>query len=195
MLSWIAKKILKLLGWTIYGELPKLKKYVAIAAPHTSNWDFLMFMLLKFSLQMKANFVAKHTLFVGPFGWFLNKVGGRALNREKTENTVDAIADLFDKHEEFIFAIAPEGTRSYKKYWKSGFYFIAVKAQVPIQLCFLDSEKKQLGFGPLLEPSGDLEKDHQKLIDFYQDKKGIKPELFSDIAFQTSGFKTKENNH
>ena len=185
MLAWISGKILKWRGWTIKGKQPELKKYVIIAAPHTSNWDFFIFLTLKWALKLRVNFIGKHTLFVGPIGWFLRKIGGRPVNRTQSKNLVDAIVDLFNTSDEFIFALAPEGTRSYKDHWKSGFYYIALKANVPIQICFLDTSNKHIGFGPLLEPSGDLQSDQKVLEEFYKNIKGIKPELFSKITFTT----------
>ncbi|TQV77596.1 acyltransferase [Aliikangiella marina] len=179
----MCSKILKWRGWTVIGEQPNLKKYVIIAAPHTSNWDFFIFLTLKWSLKLQVNFIGKHTIFVGPVGWFLRKIGGRPVNRNSSKNLVDAIVEIFETSDEFIFALAPEGTRSYKDHWKSGFYYIAVKAKVPIQLAFLDAEKKHIGFGPLIQPCGDLDEDAKKLEEFYKDIKGFKPELFSKIKF------------
>ena len=184
MLSWICKKLLLMRGWQTVGQLPKLKKYVVIVAPHTSNWDFFIFLTLKFSLRLKINFIGKHTIFVWPIDWILRRLGGRPVDRNKTNNMVDAIVELFNESDQFIFALSPEGTRSYKDHWKSGFYHIAVNAGVPIQLCFLDKATKTIGFGPLLNPSGNLERDSKIIESFYQDKKGINPELFSSIKFK-----------
>ena len=155
-------------------------------APHTSNWDFFIFLALKFSLKIKVNFVGKHTIFIWPFNWILRRLGGRPVDRSKNNNMVDAIVALFNQSEEFIFALSPEGTRSYKDHWKSGFYHIAVNAKVPIQLCFLDASTKTIGFGPLLEPTGNLEKDAELIKSFYENKKGINPELGSRINFKKS---------
>lgn len=185
MLSWICSKILAIRGWTIVGQLPDLKKYVIIVAPHTSNWDFFIFLALKFSLRTQVNFVGKHTIFVWPVNGILRKLGGRPVDRSKSHNMVDAIADMIKQNDEFIFALSPEGTRSFKDHWKSGFYYIALKAEVPIQLCFIDMTDKTIGFGPLITPCGDIEKDQQVIKEFYQDKKGINPELMSRIEFKT----------
>lgn len=183
MLAWLSTKLLHWRGWTIVGEPPKLRKFVVIVAPHTSNWDFFIFLALKFSLKLKVNFVGKHTIFVWPFDWILRRLGGRPVDRSKSQNIVNAIVELFNENDEFIFALSPEGTRSYKDHWKSGFYYIAVKAKVPIQTCFLDTTNRTLGFGPLIEPSGDLQQDQDLLRSIYQDKRGINPSLFSDITF------------
>ena len=184
MLSWVSTKILNLFGWQIIGRPPEIKKYVVIVAPHTSNWDFFIFLLLKFSYKLKLNFIGKHTIFIGPIGWVLRKIGGLPVIRSQNHNIVDSIVDAFNENENMIFALSPEGTRSYKDHWKSGFYHIAVNAKVPLQTGFLDKKTKTLGFGPLLELTGDKNIDLKKLQNIYGDKQGIKPELFSKIFFK-----------
>ena len=184
MVAWLSRTLLKARGWKVVGQLPDLKKYVIVVAPHTSNWDFFIFLALKFSLEAKVNFVGKHTIFVWPFNWILRRLGGRPVDRSKSHNVVDGIVDLFKQSDDFIFALSPEGTRSYTEYWKSGFYYIALKAGVPIQTCFLDTTTRTLGFGPLITPSGDLDKDTALLQEYYGDKKGINPQQASRIAFQ-----------
>lgn len=184
MFAWLSRKVLNIFGWTIVGELPKTKKYVAIVAPHTSNWDFPIFVLMKFALRMKVNFIGKHTIFVGPFGWFLKSMGGIPVNRSSRNNVVDQIVDNFKQREEMIFALSPEGTRSFKDHWKSGFYHIAMKADVPVQFCFLDKTTKTLGFGPMIKLSGEEAIDLETIRVFYKDKKGIRPELLSTIQFK-----------
>ena len=104
--------------------------------------------------------------------------------RSENHNMVDSIVNAFNSNEQMIFALSPEGTRSLKECWRSGFYFIALKAKVPLQLCFLDTNTQTLGFGPLLELSGDQEIDLENLRLFYKNKRGIKPELFSKIEFK-----------
>ncbi len=186
MLAWLSKKILNWCGWQIIGQPPSINKYVIIVAPHTSNWDFFIFLLLKFHCRLKVNFIGKHTIFIGPIGWFLRKIGGIPVVRSENHNMVDSIAEAFEQNEAMIFALSPEGTRSLKDCWRSGFYFIALKAKVPLQLCFLDTATQTLGFGPLLELSGDQVTDLALLKNFYADKKGIKPELFSNIEFKNN---------
>ncbi|WP_196138076.1 lysophospholipid acyltransferase family protein [Aliikangiella sp. G2MR2-5] len=184
MFAWLCRKILSLFGWEIVGKPPEVKKYVAIVAPHTSNWDFFIFVLMKFGLRMKVNFIGKHTIFVGPVGWFLKKLGGIPVNRSASHNIVNEIVNAFKQREEMVFALAPEGTRSYRDHWKSGFYHIALSAEVPVQFCYLDAPTKKLGFGPLIKLTGDEEKDLASIRDFYHDKRGIRQELFSDIKFK-----------
>ena len=184
MLSWCSLKILNLFGWSVVGQPAQLDKYVIIVAPHTSNWDFFIFLLLKFYYQLKVNFIGKHTIFIGPFGWFLRKIGGIPVVRTENHNVVDTIVLAFKQNQKMIFALSPEGTRSYKNHWKSGFYHIAINAKVPVQTCFLNKTNKTLGFGPLLELCGERQKDLELIRQFYRNKKGINSELFSDIVFK-----------
>ncbi|TQV87339.1 lysophospholipid acyltransferase family protein [Aliikangiella coralliicola] len=184
MLAWLSRKILVLRGWTLIGQPPALNQYVAIVAPHTSNWDFFLFLLMKFSFRLKVSFIGKHTIFVWPIGWALRRLGGIPVNRSAKHNVVDTIVEAFNQNEKMIFAISPEGTRSYKDHWKSGFYHIALSAGVPVQTCFLDTTKKQIGFGPLVTLTGDKSKDLDEFQEIYHNKKGIKPELFSQIQFK-----------
>ncbi len=173
--------MLKVLGWKIVGQQPELNKCVYIFAPHTSNWDFPLMLLFRSATQLKPNFIGKHTLFWPPLSWIMRSLGGEPVDRGKAKDVVDQIVEKFQTKDVYRFALAPEGTRSKKSYWKTGFYRVAYKAKVPIQLIYLDKKTKEVGFGPLLEPSGDIEKDFEWLRSFYQSKQGIRPELLSDI--------------
>ena len=184
MLASISKFILKVLGWKLVGELPKEKKYVAIIAPHTSNWDFFFFLLVKWIYKLKVVFIGKHTLFIGPIGWALKKIGGIPVDRTSAHNMVDIIVDEFNKRDEMVFGLSPEGTRSYLDHWKSGFYYIATKANVPIKMAFLDTRNKTIGWGPLFYPSDDKYQDLKTIKEFFSDKQGFKPEKFSKITFR-----------
>lgn len=186
MLGWLSEKALNIYGWRLVNQPPKLDKYMIIIAPHTSNWDFIYFLLFKFVYKLKISFVGKHTLFVGPFGWYLRKIGGIPVNKSKNLNVVEQIVDTLNNTQKMIFVISPEGTRSYKEYWRSGFYHIALKAKIPIQTCFIDCKTKTIGFDKLIELSGDVEKDLALLKEIYKDRQGIKPELFSKIAFKNN---------
>lgn len=183
-MRYIMRAILRLLGWKLVGTLPDEKKYVVIFAPHTSNWDFVLMLMVRFCFRMKVAYLGKHTLFKPPFGWFFKMFGGIPVERSSAHNVVDMAAEIIKSRDEIQFALAPEGTRSKKKYWKSGFYRIAQKAQVPILLTYIDSKKRHLGLGKLVQVTGDVEQDLQVIRDFYQDKPGIKPELASDIQFE-----------
>ncbi len=184
MLAWLSGRILTLSGWKLIGQPPEINKYIAIVAPHTSNWDFLVFLLFKFKHRLKTTFIGKHTLFIWPFRWFLTQIGGVPVNRSARNKVVDTIIQLFNENERMIFALSPEGTRSYTDHWKSGFYHIAINAKIPIQTCYLDTKSRTLGFGPLYYPTGDIKEDLAFIKAFYQDKQGINPEQFSKIAFK-----------
>jgi len=185
-LSAIAGFILRVFGWRLVGELPRLKKYVIIIGPHTSNWDFFIFVLVKYHFRIKVSFIGKHTIFIGPIGWALRKLGGIPVKRTSAHNVVDKIVEEFLVRDAMVFALSPEGTRSYLDHWKSGFYHIARKANVPVQTAFLDVDTKRIGWGPLLYLTDDRDKDLKKIAEFYSDKKGFKPEKFSKIVFKSS---------
>lgn len=178
------RAILRLLGWKLVGEMPQSKKAVFIFAPHTSNWDFVIMMIARFCFKMKPAYLGKHTLFKPPFGWFFKMLGGIPVERSNSHNVVDQVVKIIKQRDEIALALAPEGTRSKTDKWKSGFYYIALKAKVPLVLAFLDTETRTLGLGKVLELTGDKDTDMQQIRDFYQDKKGFKPELASDIRLE-----------
>jgi len=184
MLSKLSLWILHLFGWKLEGELPKLEKYVIIIGPHTSNWDFFIFLLVKFHYRLNIVFIGKHTIFIGPIGWVLRRLGGLPVNRSSSHNVVDQIVDEFNRRKQMVFGLSPEGTRSYLDHWKSGFYHIALKAKVPVQSAFLDIISHRIGWGPLFYLTGDKDKDLENIARFYRDKKGIRPEKFSKIVFK-----------
>ncbi len=184
-MSGFAKFILRRFGWTIVGERPKHKKFVAIVAPHTSNWDFFICVLVKFALKLKLVFIGKHTIFIGPIGWILRKMGGLPVDRTSAHNVVETIVAEFERREEMIFALSPEGTRSYLPHWKSGFYYIARKANVPVQTFFLDTATKTIGWGPIFHLTDDKHADLARIEEFYRGKQGFKPEKFSKIVFKS----------
>ncbi|KAB1071429.1 acyltransferase [Tamlana haliotis] len=166
----------KCLGWRIVGNSDfsknRVKKAILIAAPHTSWHDFYIGILIRAVVQFKSNFIAKKELFVFPLGWFLRTVGGSPINRQANENKVDAIAKLFDDKEEFRIALAPEGTRQKVETFRSGFYYIAKKAQVPIIMFTLDYENKQTKVSEPFYPSENIEDDFKYIYDFFKDVKG-----------------------
>ncbi len=165
----IANSILKLFGWKVTGNFPKeYKKLVILEAPHTSNIDYFMGMLCIYAIGAKVNVLIKKESFFWPVGGLLKKLGGIPVDRKGTKNKVDTIASLFDKHDELYLGITPEGTRSLVHEWRKGYYYIALKAGVPILLASLDFKKKAGDFGPLLFPSGDYEKDFERIKEYYK---------------------------
>ena len=169
-------------GWHSTGELPTLPRLVLIAAPHTSNWDLVFMLAIAWDMGFEVRWIGKHTLFQGPLGPLMRWTGGLPIDRSKRANQVDQAAAAIRGAEKILLAIAPEGTRSRAPHWKSGFYHIALAAHVPILCGFLDYENKVGGFGPLVEPTGDLETDFAKLRAFYGPIKGKYPENFGPIA-------------
>jgi 1-acyl-sn-glycerol-3-phosphate acyltransferase len=180
-MRWLAKFIyFKILGWKVVGNVgmskDSVKKAVIIAAPHTSWHDFYIGVLLRKVLDIKTNFVGKKELFVGPFGWYLRAIGGASIDRHSKENKVDAIAKLFDEHDEFRMTIAPEGTRKKVKAWKTGFYYIAKKAKVPIIMFTIDFGNKQNKISEPFYPTDDKEADFKFIHKFYEGVVGKIPE-------------------
>jgi len=180
----IMRALLRLFGWKLVGELPQIKKYVVIFAPHTSNWDFVFMLMVRFSFKMDVAFLGKHTLFKPPFGWFFKGLGGIPIERSTKSNIVEQVVSEINNRDAIQLALAPEGTRSKKPFWKSGFYHIAVQAGVPIVFTFLDAKTWTIGVGDLIQPTGNIKLDMDKIRDFYKDKLGIKPELASDIQIE-----------
>ena len=178
--------LMKLAGWRIAGELPTLRRYVLIGAPHTSNWDFIIGMLLKYSLGMRFNFVGKDSLFRGPMGILMRRLGGIPVNRRSRNNFVEQIVAAFKEREDLVIVITPEGTRSKSSYWRTGFYYIALGAGVPIVMGYLDYKHKVVGFGPTFTPSGDINADFAFLRDFYQGKTGKFPEKQGAVELRPS---------
>ncbi len=170
---------MKIPGWRLNAHLPSLKKYIIIVAPHTSNWDFYFGVAAKFYLNLKAHWLGKHTIFRWPVKRLLIKIGGIPVDRSKRSGIVDQIVAYFNQSEEMILGLAPEGTRKRVSRWKTGFYYIALKARVPILLAYIDYAKKEIGTGPLLHPSGNIKHDFEIIREFYQHITPKKPELFA----------------
>ncbi|WP_282044515.1 1-acyl-sn-glycerol-3-phosphate acyltransferase [Winogradskyella flava] len=176
-MRWLAKFIyFKLLGWKVVGNTDfskdTIKKAVIIAVPHTSWHDFYMGLLLRKVVDVKTNFVGKKELFKWPFGYYFKAVGGRALDRTSGQNKVEQISKLFQDEDEFRLTLAPEGTRKKVKEWKTGFYYIAKAANVPIIMFTLDFKNKQNKVSEPFYPTDDIEADFKYMYNFYQDVEG-----------------------
>ncbi len=174
----VASFILKnIMGWKIEGDFDRsIKRAVLICVPHTSYVDFIISILARRILDVEINFVGKKELFNWPFGWYFRWMGGAPLNRNRAENKVEAIADLIKSKEEFRMALAPEGTRKKVNSWKTGYYFIAMNAEVPIIPISFNYPIKTLTIGKAFCPTGDLEKDELILRAFYKGVIGKVPE-------------------
>lgn len=176
-MRWLAKFIyFKILGWQVIGNtsfsIKTVKKAVIIAAPHTSWHDFYMGILLRSVAGVKTNFIGKKELFVFPLGFFLRALGGAPINRQSNENKVEAIAKLFKQHDEFRMTLAPEGTRKKVESWRTGFYYIAKQANVPIIMFTLDFENKQNKISEPFYPTDNVEADFEFMRNFYKGVKG-----------------------
>ncbi len=181
---WLGHFVLWIFGWEKVGERPKPDKYVLIAAPHTSNWDLIFMLAYAYVFDLHISWLGKHSLFKFPFGWFMKFLGGIPIDRRSSNNAVKQVAEIIAKSKQISLAIPPEGTRSHRDYWKSGFYYIAREANVPIVLSFLDYAAKRGGFGPTIMPSDDLRADMDKIRDFYKDIKGKFPENYNRIRLR-----------
>ena len=171
----VGRTLLDAMGWRIEGEFPPQPKLVAIVAPHTSNWDFIVGILAVFAIGIRARFIAKHQLFKPPLGWLMRWFGGIPVNREAPQGMVPQAVAAIERTQSVFLAITPAGTRSSTKPWKSGFYRIAVAARVPIMPIAFDGEHKAIRLFPAFEPSGDYEADLPKLRAFFEGVRGIKP--------------------
>ncbi len=169
---WASILILKIAGWRIHGRLPDISRFVLIAAPHTSNWDFPLTLFIAFALRAKIYWMGKDAIFRPPLRLFFKWLGGIPVNRSRSNNIVAQSIAQFKKNEILILAVPPAGTRKRVMYWKSGFYHIANGAQVPIVLGFLDYRRRMGGIGPMIRPTGDIEADMVAIRAFYKDITG-----------------------
>ena len=165
---------LKWKGWTVSGSLPaEHPKCVLIAAPHTSNWDLPYTLMVAFALRLNVYWMGKQQIFRWPFGPVMRWLGGISVNREQSSNLVAAsAAALVAADGPVQLIVPPEGTRSKTRYWKTGFYWIAHTAKMPIVMAYMDYERKLSGLGPTFVPSGDIEADMVKIKAFYAQFKG-----------------------
>jgi 1-acyl-sn-glycerol-3-phosphate acyltransferase len=180
------KFIYKLLGWKVTHFLSDdIKKCVIVVAPHTSNWDFIYGIGTVQTMKLKQRFIIKKEWMRFPFNLIMEPLGALPIDRNKKNtdgektSTVDAMADLFAKHDELRLVITPEGTRSRVEKWRTGFYYVALKAKVPIALAFIDYGTKSCGIDKVIYPTGDFKKDMKEIMDFYKTKKAKNPQNFS----------------
>lgn len=152
-----------------------LKKFVIIVGPHTSNWDFVILLAYRHLLRLKSGFLGKKELFVPPFGFIFRKLGGIPVDRKQSKNIVDDVVKIVEASETFIIALSPEGTRKKVDKLRTGFYFIAAKARIPIVMVGLDYRNKTIRLSDPLLPS-DQARDFEKIFDFYRHIEGRHPE-------------------
>ncbi len=180
----LARFVLRLGGWSIKGDRPKYKRYVLIAAPHTSNWDFFLMLLFAAALDVKVTWMGKHSLFRPPLGWIMRAFGGMPIRRHENNDVVQQMVEAFSDSHELILAIPAEGTRESADYWKSGFYHIARRARVPVTPSFLDWGRKAGGFGAAYQLTGNVREDMDHFRHFYAGMTGKFPEKFGPIRLR-----------
>ena len=183
--------LFKLAGWKVTHQLPKdIAKCVIIALPHTSNWDFVYAMGALSEMKIKTRFTIKKEWFKFPFKGLMTKLGALPIDRTKNadgtrKGTVEAMVDLFNSRKELLLLITPEGTRSRVDKWRTGFYYVALKAKVPIALGFIDYAKRECGIDKLIYPTGNYNADMQLIMDCYKNVTGKNPENFAlDTSFE-----------
>ncbi len=176
----LSAAFLRLNGWRVEGALPAgTRKCVLIAAPHTSNWDLPYTLMVAFVLRLNIYWMGKQSIFRAPFGPLMRWLGGIAVDRSKAGNLVAASAAAITAADGPLqLVVPPEGTRGRTRHWKTGFYYIALEARVPIVLAYMDYERKVSGLGPVFTPSGDVERDMAEIKRFYAPVKGRNADQF-----------------
>ncbi|MFZ4478136.1 MAG: 1-acyl-sn-glycerol-3-phosphate acyltransferase [Saprospiraceae bacterium] len=169
--------LFKVWGWKVAGDFPhQLRKYIVVVGPHTSNWDFPFGILLRTIRHVDVKFIGKSSLFRPPFGGIFRALGGYPVDRSKSNNFVDAVVDIFNSKSEFIVAITPEGTRKKVTEFKTGFYYIALGAKVPLISAIIDYETKTVTLTEPYYPTGNKEVDFEHFLNHFRGIKGRNPE-------------------
>jgi len=175
--------VLSVFGWQKAGQVPRAKNIVIIAAPHTTNWDFIFLLAAAYSFGISVNWLGKDSLFRSPLGPILRYLGGVPVDRSKRNNLVQSLSAQIEHGSGIALVIPPSGTRRKTEYWKSGFYRIAEAAQIPLVCGYLDYQKKEAGLGPAFLPS-DLSRDMNRIREFYEPIVGKYPENKSRIRLR-----------
>lgn len=175
ILRFIGKLIMRLFGWRVEGILPDLPKFVLIGAPHTSNWDFVLFLGVIFHLKANVKYMGKAELFRFPHGPFFYYCGGIPVDRKKSTGLVDQMVEACNKADNFILVIAPEGTRHYVSEWKMGFYHIAKKAGIPVVFAAIDGKNKTVHVGQIFQLTENMDEDLKTIKESFNGMVGINP--------------------
>lgn len=172
-------------GWVFLGQIPEVPKMIVVGAPHTSNWDFVLFLAALHHFRIDVRYLGKHTLFRWPIGRFFLRTGGIPVDRSQPNGAVARAAAEFEASEGMILVIAPEGTRRLARWWRSGFLSIAERADVPIVLAAIDSITKTITLGKALRHDGDVSGFMEAARRFYADKRGLRPGLEGPVAVRS----------
>ena len=165
----ISNWILRIFNWKLIGDFPPLNKFVAIVVPHTTNWDFVLGILVRNAKNLKINYIGKEMLFRSPWGFVFRKLGGFPIKRDSNHNQVDQIVSLINSKEEFRLAVAPEGTRSEVEKWRTGFYWIAKGADIPIVMVAFDMKNREVRFSNPFYTTDNKESDLVFMHSFFED--------------------------
>ncbi len=180
LLQRISRGALSLVRWRIVGDVPPIPKFVAIVAPHTSNWDFPLGVLVMFALDLRVHWFGKASLFRSPLGPLFRRLGGRPVNRERAEGVVEQMAAIVRAEPNFILALAPEGTRKRVHRWRTGFYRIAERTGIPIVPVSFDWSRREVTIGEPVQPTSDIDADLAVLKACYRREMALNPVAFWD---------------
>lgn len=162
--------------WTYRSEPAPNHSSILLAAPHTSNWDFVLMLAVAWKSGFSPRFLGKKELFRGPFGPLMRALGGIAVDRQNPAGLVEDLVAMSKSGEVFQLVITPEGTRGNVARWKSGFYRLARSADLPITFAYCDRPTMTTGIGPTIELTGDVKADMDVMRAYFADKAGVKPE-------------------
>ncbi len=174
-LRFLSNSIMRLFGWRVEGKLPDLPKYIIIGAPHTSSWDFVLFLGVIFRLKVSVRYMGKAELFRKPFGWFFYWCGGIPVDRSKSQGLVEQMVAACEKSDKFILTIAPEGTRHHVTEWKMGFYHIAKAAGIPLVMAIVDGKHKTMRVGQVFHLTENMDADIKAIKGYFDGMMGINP--------------------
>lgn len=183
-MKWLAHKWAVMTGWKFNGAVPTIPKMIIVGAPHTTNWDFMLFLAALQHYRLRVRFLGKHTLFRWPFGGFFERLGGIPVDRSKASGVVGQVASAFESNREMVLVIAPEGTRGSGRWWKSGFLKIAEAASVPVVLAGVDYSTKTVTIGDAIEFDGDVAAFMGRAREFYDDKRGLNPDKETPVVLR-----------
>lgn len=183
-LCYLSYLLVRAAGWRITGERPEERKVMILGAPHTSNFDYFLTLALIHHFRLPLRYLIKDQAFRGPWAPLLRSLGGIPVDRRKANNLVEGIVNTIKAQDEIAIGVLPEGTRKYVPHWKSGFYYIASGAEIPIYPASVDGPNKHLHMGPRLVTSGDIDADMELLAKFFGDIKGVVPENSAPVRLK-----------